>query len=261
MSKRKNGGALPESQRLPETIVVFYITQEAGPPSTIQGLDHTVTTVDVIGPSGLPTKTNALKVTFPIRNSTKHPVGLVVFGSDPRCHFVLHSSDASKVHCKIWAQLNSGPDVCIIEDCSTLGTQFEDGETLKSGHTKTVQGRRQASQGLQSITIGSSTFAFLTSISNVELRDRTEWFRCNPPIPVTTAMLDQQLGKDKYELCPMSSEPFKEGGNGDVYKYVEKNTALFFAVKKEKTRDKGHEGNVWREINFMKTLRHVSLYH
>ena len=256
MSRKKNGHALPIPGKVPESIVVFYVTQKAGLPSIIQALDHTVVAIDVLGPLGVPIQKNALKVAFPIKESTKHPVGLIAFGTDPRCHFVLH--EASKVHCKIWAQLNSGPNVYIVDDSSTLGTQFQDGETPRGGQTKTVHGRRQASQGLRSITIGSSTFEFLSPISNVELRDREEWFRCNPPIPVTKAMLDQQLDKDEYDLCRMSLQPIGEGGNGKVYKFMEKHTALCFAVKKEKTRSKRHEAMVWKEISFMKQLRHVS---
>ena len=261
MNKTKDGGAFPNPQTAPEAIVVFYIIQKAGRPSSIQGLDHTLMAINVLGPSGLPIQKMALKVSFPVKETNKNPVGLVAFGSDPRCHFVLHASDASKVHCKIWAQLNSGLDVCIIDDTSTVGTQFQDGENPPGSQAKTVHGRRQASIGLRSITIGSSTFEFLSPISNVELRVREEWFRCHPPIPVTKAMLDQQVGKDKYDLCRVSSNPIGEGGNGKVYKFMEKNTALFFAVKQEQTTSKEHNARVWKEISFMKQLRHVSRQH
>lgn len=261
MGVKKNGSALLEPQRAPESIVVFYVTQEVGLPTIIQGLNHTVVTITVRGPSGSPVQNNALRVAFPVQQSTEHPVGLVAFGSDPRCHFILDASDACEVHCKVWAQLNSGPDVWIIEDSSALGTQFHDEETVHSGQAKTVHGRRQASKGLRSITIGSSTFGFRSPISNVELRDRDEWFRCNPPIPVSKAMLDQQVREDEYDICRMSSKPIGEGGNGKVYKFMEKNTALLFAVKAEQTTDKKHEAIIWKEVNFMKRLRHVSRCH
>lgn len=119
MGEEKNGGATPRPKVAPESIVAFYITQEEGFPSSIQGLGQTVVVIDVRGPSGSPMQKHALKVTFPIKQSIEQPVGLVAFGSDHRCHFVLPASDASEVHCKVWAQLNSGPDVWIIEDSST----------------------------------------------------------------------------------------------------------------------------------------------
>lgn len=261
MGVQKDGSALLEPQKVPESIVVFYVTQEVGLPTTIRGLDHTVVTITVRGPSGSLIQKNALKVTFPVQQSTEHPVGLVAFGTDPRCHFVLHASDASDVHCKIWAQLNSGPDVWIIEDSSIHGTQVQDEASLQSGKVETIHGRRQASKGLQSITIGSSTFCFLAPVSKSELRDREDWFRCNPPIPVTKAMLDRQVGKERYDLCRMGLKPIGEGTYGKVYKYMEKNTALLIAVKEQRTTNEETKRMVMKEINFMKTLRHVSCGH
>ena len=261
MSEKRNGSALPEPQRPPESIVVFYVTQDAGRPAIIQGLGHAVTAIDVLGPSGPPIQQNALKVTFPSTKTIENPVGLVAFGSDPRCHFLLRASDACKVHCKVWAQLNSGPDVWIIEDSSTLGTQVQDHENPCNGIVKTVHGRRQASKGLQSIRIGSSTFSFHAPISNVELQGREGWFRHNPPVPVTKSMLDRQVGEDAYDLCRMDLKPIGEGGNAKVYRYMEKNTALLIAIKEEETQTEKHKRLVMKEINLMKMLRHVSLRH
>ena len=203
----------------------------------------------------------ALKVTFPAKQSVNEPEGLVAFGSDHRCHFVLSANDASEVHCKVWAQLNSGPDVWIIEDSSTHGTQVLDEENLHSGKTKIVHGRRQASKGLQTITINSSKFYFRPPISNVELRECEDWFRCNPPIPVTKAMLDRQVCNNGYDLCRMDLNPVGEGGNAKVYRYMEKNTALFIAIKEEQTKSKEHKAMVMKEIDFMKSLHHVRCRH
>lgn len=259
MGEEQNDGALTGLGRAPESIVAFYITQDAGPPSSIQGLGQTVGVINVRGPSGSPLQKPALKVTFPFEQSIEQPVGLVAFGWDRRCHFVLSAGDASEVHCKVWAQLNSGPDVWIIEDGSTHGTRVKDEESLQNGKIKIVHGRRQASKGLQSITIGSYIFSFRAPISDVELRQREDWFRHNPPIPVTSAMFDQQVGDDGYDLCRMDSSPIGEGGNAKVYRYMEKNTALFIAIKQEQTRTKEHKALVMKEISLMKSLRHPFL--
>ena len=261
MGGEKNGGTVPAPERAPESIVAFYITQESGLPSKIQGLGQTVVAINVRDPSGSPMQKPALKVTFPPKQSVDEPVGLVAFGSDHRCHFVLPANDASEVHCKVWAQLNSGPDVWIIEDSSTHGTQVTDEENLHSGKTKIIHGRRQASKGLQTITIHCSKFYFRPPISNVELRERKDWFRCNPPIPVTKAMLDRQVCNNGYDLCRMDLGPVGEGGNAKVYRYMEKNTALFIAIKEEQTKSKEHKAMILKEINFMKSLHHVRCRH
>lgn len=260
MGEKKNGSPL-EPQGPPESIVAFYITQEDGLPTSVQGFGHTVMAINVLGPSRTPTKQNALKVTFPINQSTEEPLGLVAFGSDPRCHFRLHPSDACRVHCKVWAQLNSGPDVWIIEDSSVSGTQILDNENRQNGVIKIVRGRRQASIGLQSIKIGSCTFVFRAPVDKLELRNREEWFGCHPPVPLTKAMIDRQLNGCAYDLCRMEMDPIGEGGNAKVYKFMEKNTALFVAVKEKETKTQEEKRMFIREINFMKTLRHVSLCH
>ena len=259
MGDKKNGSAL-ERQGPPESIVAFYITQEDGLPTSVQGFGHTAMAINVLGPSQVPIKQNALKVTFPINQSTEEPLGLVAFGSDPRCHFRLLASDACHVHCKVWAQLNSGPDVWIIEDSSVSGTQILDKENPENGIIKTVRGRRQASIGLQSIKIGSCTFVFRAPVDKLELRNREEWFRCHPPVPLTKAMIDRQLSGCAYDLCRMEKDPIGEGGNAKVYKFMENNTALLVAIKEEETKNQEHKRMVMKEINFMKALRHVSLY-
>ena len=256
MVEKIDGGASARTETALGPIVASYITQDAGLPSRIQGLDQTVVVINVRGPTGLPIQTSALKITFSSKQSIAHPVGLVAFGSNHLCLFVLSASDASEVHCKVWAQLNSGPDVWIIEDNSTHGTQVQDEESLQSGKIKIVHGRRQASKGLQSIKIASSTFHFRTPISKLELRERECWFRCNPPIPVTKVMLDRQVRGDGYDLCRMNL--IGEGGNAKVYRYMEKHTALYVAIKEEKTKTKRHVAMVMKEISLMKNMSHVS---
>ena len=258
MGVNNNDSALSKPQRAPEAIVAFYVTQELGLPTIIQGLGHTVMAIDFLGPSGSPIQKKALKVTFPVETSTEQPLGLIAFGTDPRCHFILPASDASEVHCKVWAQLNSGSDVWVIEDFSKLGTQVRDEQSLRSGKPELVHGRRRASKGLRTIMIGSCTFSFLAPVSKSEIRDREDWFRCNPPIAVTKAMLDGQLGNDRYDLCRMSLNPIGKGAYGEVYKYMEKNTALLVAIKEQCPKNEDQKRMAIKEINFMKRLHHVS---
>ncbi|KAM0797742.1 kinase-like domain-containing protein, partial [Usnea florida] len=52
-----------------------------------------------------------------------------------------------------------------------------------------------------------------------------------------------------------------EGGNGKVFRYMERNTGLLVAVKHQQVETESHKALVMKEINFMKTLRHVRSRH
>lgn len=212
-------------------------------------------TIVVTGPLGKPVKKPALRVTFPHDQRIEEPVGLVGIGSDLRCHVLLPADVVSPVHCRVYAQLNSGPRVWIVDDSSVGGTQIQDDESSGNKVGRTVHGRRQGAQGLKTIQIGLYSFQIRVPVSETEIRRREDWFSINQPIPVTREMLDRQLGGLDHDWHEMHQ--VGEGGNGKVYKYMERNTALFVAVKEEKARNKEHEALILKEINFMKTLRHV----
>lgn len=146
-----------------------------------------------------------------------------------------------------------------MDDSSTQGTQIKDDGTLPNHSTKTVRGRRQAAPGLCAIIIGPYIFEIRAPISIIEVRRRENWFRVNKPVLVTNALLHRQLGGLTYEWLRM--DRVGRGGGGEVYRYMEKNTALFIAIKEERTNSKEHKARVMKEINFMKTLRHVSCSH
>ena len=255
MNKNEEGGALPVLDQSLEPVVAFYLTQETGLPVSCQG-EHQVVTFKIACPSGKLESKPALRVTFSPDQSTKDLVGLVVFGSDPRCHVVLPTNVASPVHCRIYAQLNSGPQVWVVDDSSTQGTGFKDDEFPLDAQNKVVYGRRQAAKGLSSIRIGSYLFKIHAPIDSTEVRRREDWFRVHKPIPVTKSMLNRQLSGRTCDWAQM--DLIGEGGYGKVFKYMEKNTALFIAIKQQKITTPAQKAEVMKEINFMKTLCHVS---
>lgn len=258
MNNNRESRALTVPDQSLEPVVAFYLTQETNLPARFQG-EHRVVTINGTDSSGKLKSKPALRVTFSQDQSIKDLVGLVVFGSDPRCHIVLPTDVASSVHCTIHAQLNSGPQVWLVDDSSAQGTAFTDDETPRVARVKVVRGRRQAAKGLHAIGIGPYKFIIHAPADKAEVRRREDWFRLNKPIPVTGSMLDRQLGGRAYDWTKMNL--IGEGGNGKVFRYMEKNTALLVAIKEQEPRTETAKAAVMREINFMKTLRHVSCCH
>lgn len=255
MGDQKHSGALLLPNQTSEPVVAFYLTQGTDLPVKFQG-QHQVVTINIPTSSGRPVKKPALRVTFSHNQSIEELVGLVAFGSDLRCHVLLPVDVVASVHCRIYAQLNSGPQVWLVDDDSTHGTQVEDDETLRDQTIKTVHGRRQAARGLSSIKIGPYSFQIRLPVSITEVKRREDWFRLNKPIPVTRLMLDRQLEGRQYDWLRMNR--VGKGGNGLVYRYMEKRTALYVAIKEEGLEDTEVQRKVRKEVNYMETLRHVS---
>lgn len=253
MSDNKQGGALPMPDQAFEPIVAFYLTQETDLPAKYQGEYHVVT-IRIPNSSGKPVKKPALRVTFSPNQSIEELVGLIGFGSDPRCQVLLPVGVVSSVHCRVYAQLNSGPQVWLVDDNSMQGTQVKDDEISRD---KIVHGRRQAAHGLHTIRIGPYVFRIRAPVSHTEVRQREDWFRLNKPIPVTRLMLDRQLDGLKYDWLRM--DRVGNGGFGDVYRYMEKQTALYVAIKEEKLKHPGKKFKVKKEVIYMETLHHPYL--
>ncbi len=238
-----------------QPIVAFYLTQETDLPAKYQG-EHQVAIIDTTSPPGQPGKKPALRVTFAQDQPIEELVGLVAFGSDAGCHVLLPAENASPVHCRVFAQLNSGPGFWVVDDSSTQGTLVEDDETSANNRIKTIHRSRQAVKGLRAIRIGPYSFKLRLPVSTIEVRRREDWFRVNRPIPITRSMLNRQLGGYKPDWLQMNL--IGEGGYGQVYKYLEKHTALHVAVKKEEMKDSESELRVKKEVHFMEALHHVS---
>ncbi len=256
MNYKEHDGTSPMPDQVSEPIVAFYLIQETDFPAKFQG-EYQVATIKTAGSTGKPVKKPALRVTFSHNQPVEELVGLVGFGSDPRCNVLLPADNVSSVHCRIYAQLNSGPRVWLVDDSSTQGTQVEDDETSRDNLVKTVHGRRQATQGLHSITIGPYVFQVRAPVRKKEVRRREDWFRLNKPIPVTLSMLNRQLGgPPRYDWLRMNR--VARGGNGEVYRYMEKCTALYVAIKEEELGNPARKLKVEKEVNYMECLRHVS---
>lgn len=248
--------ALLAPDQASEPVVAFYLTQETDLAAKFQG-EHQIVTIRVLNSSGRPVEKPALRVTFSHDKSVEEPVGLLAFGSDRRCHVLLPAEEINSVRCKVYAQLNSGPQVWLVDDISEKGTHIQYDDNSRNKPSNVVLRRRQAAQGECSLTIGPFKFKVRPPISDREIRRRDDWFKLNKPIPVTSSMLTRQARGIQWDWLRM--EGVGKGGYGEVYKCMETNTALCIAVKEVEIESEECKKMVMKEINFMRTLRHVSL--
>ena len=238
-----------------EALVAFYLTEETGLPCNTKDYDLAIFRAQ--DSTGNMVERRGLRVTFKKSTSIKQQCHLLTFGSDDqRCNVILKASEASPVHCKVYAQLNSGPNVWVIEDISNNGTEYLDDEALRNGIPKTAIYRRVAAYGLYRIKIGRNIFSFCLPSDDQERLQRERWFRDLDPMLVTLDLLRDQLRGADQDYCPVC--PVGRGGMGAVVKYMEKTTGLMIAVKEEKVLKEGADERIQKEIAYMQSLRHVS---
>lgn len=193
------------------------------------------------------------------------PADVLSIGSDPhQCGLILDRRHADPKHCQISAQLNSGFDVWILQDDSTVGTHYRRlRETTSPRNTDMAEELEaeelihkgcKAIQGLRYIKIGPYEFHCRPSKDRAEIVERNQWFRRHEPIPVSSQMLRTQLAGRLPDIQERKS--IGEGGFGEVFKYMEMQTGLLVAVKKQKVGNDRGVGNVLREVRSMEKLDH-----
>lgn len=240
---------------LSNTLVALYLTEETGLPCSAK--DYVINTLEVEDSTGNRVKRPALRVTFDPGTSTKQPCHLLTFGSDDQlCNIILTATEASPIHCRIYAQLNSGPDIWVIENASTNGIEYLDKESLRTGKSKNIDRGKVAVQGLRRIQIGRCVFTFRSPSDNQEKNRLERYFRYLDPVPVTELMIQEQLRGVPPNFLPL--EMIGHGGMGDVFRYIETTTGLMIAIKEEKVKTKQADERVQKEIGYMQSLKHVS---
>ena len=240
---------------LSNSLVALYLTEETGLPCNAKGYE--IAPFEAQDSAGTLVERRGLRVTFENGTTIKQPRHLLTFGSDDqRCNVILKAAEASPVHCKIYAQLNSGPNVWVIEDTSTNGTEYVDEESLLTRISKKVARGRVAAQGLYRIQIGRNIFSFCSPSNDQENFQRERYFRDLEPVLVTQEILRSQLRGVSEDYRPVGM--IGEGGMGKVFKFIEMTTGLMIAVKGEKVETKEADERVQKEIRYMQSLRHVS---
>ena len=235
--------------------VALYLTEETGLPCNTKG--YAISSLEAKDDAGARVERRALRVTFDSGTLIKQPRHLLTFGSDDQvCNVVLKATEASPIHCSIYAQLNSGPDIWVIEDTSANGTQYVDEESLRTRLPKTVAQGRVAVQGLCRIRVGRTVFGFWLPSDKQENSQRERYFRALNPVPVTEEVLREQLRgvSADYRVVRMVGK----GGMAEVFQCIETTTGLMIAVKEEEVMTKEADERVRKEIRYMQSLKHVS---
>lgn len=255
MAKTNSKRNRDQLNKLSNALVALYLTEETGLPCNAKGYE--LATFEAQDDVGTPVERPALRVTFENDTPIKQPHHLLTFGSDDqRCDVVLEATEASPIHCRVYAQLNSGPNVWVIEDISTTGTEYVDDESLRTRIPKKVAHGRVAAQGLHRIRIGRLLFGFWSPSDNEETSLRERYFQGLEPIPVTQEILREQLRGVAVNFHRVVM--VGDGGMGAVFKYIETTTGLMIAVKEEEVRSMEADERVQKEIGYMQSLRHVS---
>ena len=211
--------------------------------------------IETIDATGKSVTNAALKIDCDQRVALEQQTPLLTFGSDPQqCNVVLDERHASPVHCKIFAQLNSGPDVWVLEDSSTNGTSYTTGDLQGANDIEKIHRCSRGVQNLRHIIVGPYSFHCQPPENETEILERKRWFQRHEPLPVTASILNAQLNGRTAQWETLRK--IGSGGFGTVYKVMEKQTGLMLAMKEQKVKD---EAPVRREILNMITLRHVSV--
>ena len=234
-----------------DALAALYLTEETGLPCNTK--DFEVTSFKASDSTGALVERRALRVTFGKNTSIKQQSHLLTFGSDDQqCNVILMATEASAVHCKIYAQLNSGPNVWVIEDSSIKGTDYVDDEALHTRKAKTAIHGRVAAHGLHRIQIGRNIFALRSPSDTQEESRRKRWFQDLEPILVTENLLREQLRGIIADYRPIRM--VGEGGMGAVVQYMELTTGLMVAIKEEEVKREGADERIQKEIYYMQRV-------
>lgn len=255
MGKTNSRSHADQPDDLSDALAALYLTEETGLPCNTKGYE--MSSFEATDSAGARVRRRALRVTFGYNTSIKQQRHLLTFGSDDQqCNVILKATEASPVHCRVYAQLNSGPNVWVIEDTSTNGTEYVDEESRRTRISKTVVRGRVAAYGLYRIKIGGNLFSFGSPSDEKEKSQRERWFKDLDPILVTQEVLQGQLRGATPDYCQISQ--IGDGGMAQVFQYMERTTGLMIAVKEEEVTVEGADERIQKEIAYMQSLKHVS---
>jgi len=237
-----------------EPVVSFYLVHSnAGDPRCPPAKSNALKKAPVNGLSlNKDAESLPWKITFDRSSTPQTLTRLVVFGSHPKCTIVLSGPNISPIHCIVYAQLNSGYRMMVIEDCSGTGTSFFDDGSARAGIRTRIMHDRLYAEGLRTIDIGPYQFRIEPPSLEAEEIELGRWFFEHEPQPVTEPMLRAQLMRKKPEFQEL--DEVGEGGNGKIYRFVEKRTGLLFCVKKQ---SEYLNSNAQKECMWLKHLQSV----
>jgi len=197
----------PQTERdvQPKPLTLFYLVNETNLSTSARGYD----TKRLDSPSqGKSTKhVEALVINFNAETPRDQPLLLLTFGSGPECNIILHSGNIQPVHCRLWAQSNSGRNVFVLSDNSTAGTMYVDSATYARQTPKLVTGRPKAVTDLQMLQIGPYVFSLRYPRNDIYSKELDDYFSINERLPVTKTTPMFESGATPIKFCLSAQTP------------------------------------------------------
>ena len=107
MGKTKPKSDKIQEDGLSDALVAVYLTEETGLPCNAKGYE--ISLLKLPDSTGTLVERRVISITLEKDTSIEQPRHLLTFGSDDqRCNVILMATGASPIHCKVYAQLNSG---------------------------------------------------------------------------------------------------------------------------------------------------------
>ena len=239
-----------------DDLILFYLVNESALPCvSSQFLREPY---EALGSNRSAEKKSAFSITMDARAMVDQPPRLLTFGSDPKeCNISLQSASIEAIHCVVWAQLNSGPNILVIANHSGQVIQYWDADSLKKTTVESIDPHsHRAVKDLLGLRIGPYWFSVHYCREESQSRKLEQWFREQMWTPVTREIFNYQVGQQKPEWCRMGIAG--EGANGEITKQMEMHTGLVLAFKQFSIKTAWQHRLAAQEIGFMKALRHVS---
>ena len=239
-----------------DDLVLFYLVNESAHPCISSQFIREP--YDALDSKGSVKKKDALCITMDTRAKVDRPLRLITFGSDPgQCNISLQSVNIDAVHCIVWSQLNSGPNILVLANHSDQVIQYWDASSLKTRMVETVKPHsHRAVKDLLGLRIGPYWFSVHYCREKSRTRKLERWFRQQMWTPVTREMFNSQVGELKPEWRTMGTAG--EGANGEVVKQMEMHTGLVLAFKQFCIKTPWQHQLAAQEIGFIQALHHVS---
>ena len=249
-------GGMDPSIVTKEELVLFQLLNETN--FSCRSPKYPLLALDIPNSAGIISRKPAFNISVDIHVSVPQPVRLVKFGTDTaKCDMLLSSPFVYPLHCSLWAQLNSGPNVLVISNHSADSLQYWDADAVSKGSFEALAaGCSRSTRHLLGLKVGPYMFSVHYVRDSEQSQLFESWFRKREWTPVTENMLAQQLGNriPEWETIGIAGE----GANGQVTKKMEKHSGLILAFKEFPAETAQQKQIAAQEIKFMKNLRHVS---
>ena len=207
---------------------------------------------------------------LPVSSSVDKPICVSTIGSSGiDCNIVLQHDEINPIHCRIYAQCNSGHDCWIVQNLSDTIIKYSNddrfGEEFYAAYPGRALDYKSLSRGqialhhLRGLVVGPFTINLRIPFNEQETQKRLSWFRYHLPCLVSEQMLRSQT--DHRNLTPTDFSEISHictGGYGEVGEVMEKRSGLKLAMKVQLVKSREKRAQVDNEIRNLQKLQSVS---